>query len=173
MRRRYARRLPTVASNNDFGIGLLGTSSGNLVEHNSITGNSNGILIQSRCVGQHHPPEHRWPEIRPARFPERTVPSDRLRHQGRGGRPTARATHSSGIGASPTQDRDLRPARIFRLSCRQRSRHSRPHQTSSGLQTAGWRGDDRRNGGRRQRPGPACQISGVTSNEPSGVQIRR
>jgi parallel beta-helix repeat protein len=37
---------PTVASNNDFGMGLLGTSSGNLVEHNSVTGNSNGLLIQ-------------------------------------------------------------------------------------------------------------------------------
>jgi hypothetical protein len=36
---------PTVASNNDFGVGLIGTSSGNLIEHNSITGNTNGILI--------------------------------------------------------------------------------------------------------------------------------
>jgi parallel beta-helix repeat protein len=32
---------PTVA-----GLGLIGTSSGNRVEHNSITGNTNGILIQ-------------------------------------------------------------------------------------------------------------------------------
>ena len=36
---------PTVASNNDFGLGILGTSSGNVIEQNSITGNSNGILI--------------------------------------------------------------------------------------------------------------------------------
>jgi parallel beta-helix repeat protein len=36
---------PTVASNNDFGVGLILTSSGNLIEHNSITGNTNGILI--------------------------------------------------------------------------------------------------------------------------------
>ncbi|HET9385829.1 MAG TPA: right-handed parallel beta-helix repeat-containing protein [Gemmatimonadales bacterium] len=42
---------PTVASNNDFGVGLLGTSSGNLIEHNSITGNTNGILIQAGASG--------------------------------------------------------------------------------------------------------------------------
>ncbi len=43
--------LPTIASNNDFGMGLLGTSSGNLVEHNSVTGNTNGLLIQSLATG--------------------------------------------------------------------------------------------------------------------------
>jgi len=37
---------PTVASNNDFGMGLIGTSSGNVIEHNTISGNANGILIQ-------------------------------------------------------------------------------------------------------------------------------
>ena len=42
---------PTVASNNDFGMGLIGTSSGNLIEHNSISGNSNGILIQPGASG--------------------------------------------------------------------------------------------------------------------------
>jgi len=42
---------PTVASNNDFGIGLLGPSSGNVIEHNSITGNANGILIQAPATG--------------------------------------------------------------------------------------------------------------------------
>jgi len=42
---------PTVASNNDFGVGLIGTSSGNLIEHNSISGNSNGILIQTGASG--------------------------------------------------------------------------------------------------------------------------
>jgi parallel beta-helix repeat protein len=42
---------PTVGSNNDFGIGLLGNSSGNLIEHNSITGNANGILIQPVAAG--------------------------------------------------------------------------------------------------------------------------
>jgi parallel beta-helix repeat protein len=42
---------PTVASNNDFGVGLLGTSSGNLIERNSITGNTNGILIQPGASG--------------------------------------------------------------------------------------------------------------------------
>lgn len=42
---------PTIATNNDFGVGLLGTSSGNLVEHNSIAGNSNGVLIQATASG--------------------------------------------------------------------------------------------------------------------------
>lgn len=42
---------PTAASNNDFGVGLIGTSSNNLVEQNSITGNSNGILIQTGASG--------------------------------------------------------------------------------------------------------------------------
>src|SRR5262245_46041684 len=34
---------PTAASNNDFGVGLTGTSSGNVIESNSIGGNTNGI----------------------------------------------------------------------------------------------------------------------------------
>ncbi len=38
-------------TNNDFGLGLLGTSSGNVVEENSITGNTNGILIQAAANG--------------------------------------------------------------------------------------------------------------------------
>jgi len=42
---------PTIASNNDFGMGLIGTSSGNVIEHNSITGNSNGVLIQAPASG--------------------------------------------------------------------------------------------------------------------------
>ena len=42
---------PTVGSNNDFGVGLIGSSSGNLVERNSITGNTNGILIQTAASG--------------------------------------------------------------------------------------------------------------------------
>ena len=43
--------VPTVASNNDFGVGLIGTSGGNLIEDNSISGNSNGILIQTGASG--------------------------------------------------------------------------------------------------------------------------
>jgi parallel beta-helix repeat protein len=42
---------PTIASNNDFGMGLIGTSSGNVIEHNSITGNTNGVLIQAPASG--------------------------------------------------------------------------------------------------------------------------
>ena len=48
---RAVRGAPTVASNNDFGVGLIGTSSGNLIEHNSIAGNTNGILIQATASG--------------------------------------------------------------------------------------------------------------------------
>jgi len=36
--------------NNDFGVSLLGNSSGNVVEDNSIGGNTNGILIQANAV---------------------------------------------------------------------------------------------------------------------------
>jgi parallel beta-helix repeat protein len=42
---------PNVASNNDFGLGLIGTSAGNVVEHNSIAGNANGVLIQAGASG--------------------------------------------------------------------------------------------------------------------------
>lgn len=42
---------PTVLSNNDFGVGLIGSSSGNLVEHNTISGNANGVLIQMNASG--------------------------------------------------------------------------------------------------------------------------
>jgi parallel beta-helix repeat protein len=36
---------------NDFGVGLIGTSSGNVIEDNSVGGNTNGILIQTNAVG--------------------------------------------------------------------------------------------------------------------------
>jgi parallel beta-helix repeat protein len=42
---------PTVASNNDFGLGLIGTSRGNVIEHNSLSGNVNGVLIQTGATG--------------------------------------------------------------------------------------------------------------------------
>jgi hypothetical protein len=41
----------TVASNNDFGVGLIGTSAGNVIEFNHIGGNSNGVLIQAGATG--------------------------------------------------------------------------------------------------------------------------
>src|SRR4030095_13757638 len=41
----------TAGSNNDFGVGLLGNSSGNLIEANSITGNTNGVLIEAGAAG--------------------------------------------------------------------------------------------------------------------------
>ena len=34
-------------NNNDFGVGLINLSSGNLIEENTITGNTNGVLIQA------------------------------------------------------------------------------------------------------------------------------
>jgi parallel beta-helix repeat protein len=36
--------------NNDFGVGLIMSSSGNVIEDNSIGGNTNGILIQAPAV---------------------------------------------------------------------------------------------------------------------------
>ncbi len=74
---------PTVASNNDFGVGLIGTSSGNLIEHNSITWKLERHPDSDRCVRQHDPPEHRCGE--PAQPGIQNVRSDRLRHQGRSG----------------------------------------------------------------------------------------
>ncbi|MEO5742839.1 MAG: right-handed parallel beta-helix repeat-containing protein [Vicinamibacterales bacterium] len=38
-------------NNNDFGVGLLGNSSGNLIEDNSIGGNGNGVLLQPNTSG--------------------------------------------------------------------------------------------------------------------------
>jgi parallel beta-helix repeat protein len=38
-------------NNNDFGVGLLSGSSGNLVEGNHIGGNTNGVLLQATAVG--------------------------------------------------------------------------------------------------------------------------
>jgi parallel beta-helix repeat protein len=37
--------------NNDFGVGLVGNSSGNVIEENGIGGNTNGILIQPNASG--------------------------------------------------------------------------------------------------------------------------
>lgn len=41
----------TAAGANDFGIGLVGTSSGNIIEENGIGGNINGILVMSTATG--------------------------------------------------------------------------------------------------------------------------
>jgi parallel beta-helix repeat protein len=41
----------TLATNNDFGVGLINTSHGNLIESNTITGNANGVLIQAPASG--------------------------------------------------------------------------------------------------------------------------
>ena len=38
-------------NNNDFGVGLIGISSGNLIEDNSIGGNANGLLLQVNTSG--------------------------------------------------------------------------------------------------------------------------
>jgi len=37
--------------NNDFGVGLVGTSSGNVIEENAVVGNTNGILLQPGVSG--------------------------------------------------------------------------------------------------------------------------
>lgn len=39
------------SSNNDFGVGLLFGSSGNLIERNGVGGNTNGILIHADAAG--------------------------------------------------------------------------------------------------------------------------
>ena len=35
---------------NDFGIGLVGTASGNVIEDNSVTANTNGVYIESGAL---------------------------------------------------------------------------------------------------------------------------
>jgi hypothetical protein len=42
---------PPTGTPNDFGVGLVGTSNGNLIEDNSIGGNINGILIVPTATG--------------------------------------------------------------------------------------------------------------------------
>jgi len=51
IRRNHFSGNGSVASgNNDFGVSLLGNSSGNVIEDNSIGGNTNGILIQANAL---------------------------------------------------------------------------------------------------------------------------
>lgn len=47
----FAGNGSTAAGANDFGIGLVGTSSGNIIEENGIGGNINGILVMSGATG--------------------------------------------------------------------------------------------------------------------------
>ncbi len=109
---------PTVASNNDFGVGLIGTSSNNLMEHNSITGNSNGILIQAGASGNvirqniaagNPPALLRGSTVRSASTSRTKPPA------------TAPGTPSKETGASPTEARDHHRARTCPRSCRPRS----------------------------------------------------
>lgn len=72
---------PTITSNNDFGMGLIAGSAGNVVEGNSLTGNTNGLLIQAGASGNTirgniavgKPAEPALANVRP----------HRVRHQGR------------------------------------------------------------------------------------------
>jgi hypothetical protein len=41
---------PGYVGSNDFGVGLIGNSSGNVIEENSIGGNMSGILIHANAV---------------------------------------------------------------------------------------------------------------------------
>jgi parallel beta-helix repeat protein len=46
-RNHFAGNGSVTNGNNDFGVGLVGSSSGNVIEGNSIGGNTNGILLQA------------------------------------------------------------------------------------------------------------------------------
>lgn len=50
-RSEFAGNGSTAVGANDFGIGLVGTSSGNIIEENGIGGNINGILVMSTAIG--------------------------------------------------------------------------------------------------------------------------
>ena len=50
-RNHFAGNGSILNNNNDFGVGLIAGSSGNLLEDNHIGGNTNGILIQASAAG--------------------------------------------------------------------------------------------------------------------------
>ena len=158
---------PTVASNNDFGVGLIGTSSGNLIEDNSITGNSNGILIQTGASG--NTIRQNIAAGNPPSQVSRTVRSDRIRHQGRSA-DERRAQHVRqelvhllcGTGTVALSEFS-RGRASDDLGADGHSKRPLASERANGV------GEHRRDGDRRQRSSPACQITGVTSNEPLGA----
>jgi hypothetical protein len=155
---------PTVASNNDFGMGLIGTSSGNLIEHNSITGNSNGLLIQAPALGNTirenilagNPPSQISRTYGPIGF---DIKDEAGANGARNTFERNRCISYSGPGPLPCPNFPaVVPPKISGLTATPDVLWPPNGQTTSvmiGVMVA----DD-------SDPAPACQISGVTGNEP-------
>ena len=157
---------PTVASNNDFGVGLIGTSSGNLIEQNSIAGNTNGILIQTGASGNTirqnivagNPPSQVSRTYGPIGF---DVKDESLTNGARNTFDRNWCITYSGPGPSPCPNFPaVTPPAILALTASPNvlwPPNGKMVPVTVGVTVA----DD-------SDPAPACQITGVTSNEPSG-----
>jgi len=154
---------PTIASNNDFGMGLIGTSSGNVIEHNSITGNSNGVLIQAPASGNTirenivagNLPSHMSRTYGPIGFDIKDEAA------GNGARNTFQRNWCitySGPGPSPCPNLPaVTPPVLSKLTATPDSLWP-PNQKMTDVTIDVTVTDD-------SDPAPVCQITGVTSNE--------
>jgi parallel beta-helix repeat protein len=158
---------PTVASNNDFGVGLIGTSSGNLIERNSVTGNSNGILIQMGASGNTirqniaagNPPGQVSRSHGPIGF---DIKDEASTNGARNSFDRNWCISYAGPGPSPCPSLPaVVPPKISALTATPDvlwPANNTMVPVTIGLTVA----DD-------SDPAPVCQITGVTSNEPLGV----
>jgi parallel beta-helix repeat protein len=157
---------PTIASNNDFGVGLIGTSSGNLLEHNTISGNTNGILIQPLAAGNTirentaagNPPSQVSRTYGPVGF---DIKDDALADGARNTFTRNWCITYSGPGPSPCPNFPaVVPPAITSMNATPNILW--PPNNKMEPVTVGVTVVD------NSDPAPACQITGVTSNEPSG-----
>jgi parallel beta-helix repeat protein len=158
---------PTVASNNDFGVGLIGTSAGNLIEHNSISGNANGILIQTGASGNTlrqniaagNPPSQVSRTYGPVGF---DIKDEAPANGARNTFDMNWCISYAGPGPSPCPSVPaVVPPAISGLTATPNvlwPPNNKMASVSIGLTVA----DD-------SDPAPVCQITGVTSNEPLGA----
>ncbi len=155
---------PTVASNNDFGMGLIGSSSGNLIEHNSITGNANGVLIQATASGNTvreniaagNPPSLISRTYGPIGF---DIKDEAAANGARNTFQRNWCITYSGPGPSPCPNLPaVTPPAVSALTATPNSLWP-PNKKMTDVTIGVTVKDD-------SDPAPVCQITGVTSNEP-------